>query len=269
MSVRAGRHREESSPARTCSERGDSETPAETSVAGETQYKTSSRSHPTNLVRNGALLQMRQAQQAPRRRARTTAAIVEHLEDVDLLSFLAGNSQLVAARIDRASSVAELAVAAGGIEGRARMLHRRASRSKSSPKSSPTSIGACWRAVRALVASPAIPTTTAPPSSSAARTRRADFFAPMRKTIDLIFFSGRAPDDELQTFRAVSAALRDAAFPPSGNVMVVNPLWSKTINKLSRASAVGSPCRTNTASEHGEGGGSAPGDWCCAKRKSE
>ena len=38
------------------------------------------------------------------------------LEDIDLLSFLAGNSQLVAGRLDRASSVAELARAARNID---------------------------------------------------------------------------------------------------------------------------------------------------------
>ena len=38
------------------------------------------------------------------------------LEDIDLLSFIAGNSQMVAARIDRASSRDDLAAAAGAIE---------------------------------------------------------------------------------------------------------------------------------------------------------
>ena len=38
------------------------------------------------------------------------------LEDIDLLSFLAGNSQLVAARIDRAVSLADLRAAAWVLE---------------------------------------------------------------------------------------------------------------------------------------------------------
>jgi CBS domain-containing protein len=46
------------------------------------------------------------------------------LEDIDLLSFIAGNSQLVAARIDRASSLDDLAAAAGAIGSQVRMLRR-------------------------------------------------------------------------------------------------------------------------------------------------
>ena len=46
------------------------------------------------------------------------------LEDIDLLSFIAGNSQLVVARIDRASSLDDLAAAAGAIESQVRMLRR-------------------------------------------------------------------------------------------------------------------------------------------------
>ena len=46
------------------------------------------------------------------------------LEDIDLLSFLAGNSQLVAGRIDRASSVGDLASAAQKIEPQIRLLRR-------------------------------------------------------------------------------------------------------------------------------------------------
>ena len=46
------------------------------------------------------------------------------LEDIDLLSFLAGNSQLVAQQVDRASSVADLAQAAQKIEPQIRMLRR-------------------------------------------------------------------------------------------------------------------------------------------------
>ena len=44
------------------------------------------------------------------------------IEDIDLLSFLAGNSQLVAARIDRAASIGELARAAREIEPQIRTL---------------------------------------------------------------------------------------------------------------------------------------------------
>lgn len=46
------------------------------------------------------------------------------LEDIDVLSFLAGNSQLTAGRIDRASGIADLAVAAADINEQVRRLRR-------------------------------------------------------------------------------------------------------------------------------------------------
>ena len=46
------------------------------------------------------------------------------LEDIDLLSFLAGNSQLVGGRIDRSRRVSDLARAAKGIEPQIRLLRR-------------------------------------------------------------------------------------------------------------------------------------------------
>ena len=49
---------------------------------------------------------------------------VGFLEDIDLLSFLAGNAQLVAGRIDRAPSLAELGAAAPEISAQVRMLRR-------------------------------------------------------------------------------------------------------------------------------------------------
>src|SRR5262249_33600236 len=51
-------------------------------------------------------------------------AFIGVLEDIDLLSFLAGNSQLVGQRIARATSVADLALAAQKIEAQIRMLRR-------------------------------------------------------------------------------------------------------------------------------------------------
>ena len=60
------------------------------------------------------------------------------LEDIDLLSFLAGNSQLVAQQVDRASSVADLAQAARKFEPQIRMLRRQGVRLKPCARSSPT-----------------------------------------------------------------------------------------------------------------------------------
>ena len=65
------------------------------------------------------------------------------LEDIDLLSFLAGNAQLVAARIDRSRDLADLARAAQRIEPQIRLLRRQGSRWTSCAKSCPISTGAC------------------------------------------------------------------------------------------------------------------------------
>lgn len=150
------------------------------------------------------------------------------LEDIDLLSFLAGNSQLVAGRIDRASGVADLQVAAGDIAGQVRMLRR--------------------QGVKAEVVAEII--------SDLNRRLLAKLFhfvAPpeLRDRACLIVMGseGRGeqtvrtdqdnglilsePVDEklLKQFRTeFSGALEKFGFPPCpGNVMVNNPLWSKPL----------------------------------------
>ena len=95
--------------------------PIEASVAGETHYDVVSVA-PDDFV---AMALLKMTKHNKRRVAVIEdGAYVGILEDIDLLSFLAGNSQLVAARIDRAASVPELATAAGKIEGQTRMLRR-------------------------------------------------------------------------------------------------------------------------------------------------
>lgn len=150
------------------------------------------------------------------------------LEDIDLLSFLAGNSQLVAGRIDRASGVADLAVAAHDISGQVRMLRR--------------------QGVKAEVIAEII--------SDLNRRLLAKLFhfiapAELRSRACLIVMGSEGRGEQtvrtdqdnglilsepvdaamLDEFRvAFSKALEDFGFPPCpGNVMVSNPLWSKPI----------------------------------------
>lgn len=156
-------------------------------------------------------------------------AYVGVLEDVDLLSFLAGNSQLVAARIDRAASVPELATAAGKIENQTRMLRRQG-----------VKIEVVCEIVsdlnRHLLAK--LFALTAPPSirdhgclivmgseGRGEQTVRTD-------QDNGLILSAPAPENELQAFRsAFTGALESFGFPPCpGNVMVVNPVWSKTLD---------------------------------------
>ena len=200
--------------------------PIETSVAGETQYDVVSVA-PNDFV-SMALLQMTKHNKR-RVVVLDDGRYVGILEDVDLLSFLAGNSQLVAARIDRASSIAELAVAAGGIEGQTRMLRRQGVKIEVVAEIVSDLNRRLLAKLFAIVASPAIHDRgcliVMGSEGRGEQTFRTD-------QDNGLILSAPAPDDELQAFRAAfSTALESFGFPPCpGAVMVVNPLWSKTID---------------------------------------
>ena len=51
-------------------------------------------------------------------------AFVGFLEDIDILGLVAGNSQLIPGRIDRARSLDDLAAAASDIQDQVERLHR-------------------------------------------------------------------------------------------------------------------------------------------------
>ncbi len=200
--------------------------PIETSVAGEAQFPVVSVA-PNDFV-SMALLQM------TKHNKRRVAVLEEGryvgiLEDVDLLSFLAGNSQLVAARIDRAASVAELALAAGAIEGQARMLRRQGVKIEVVSEIVSDLNRHLFAKLFAMTASPAIHDAgcliVMGSEGRGEQTVRTD-------QDNGLILSAPAPEAELQTFRAAfTGALEAFGFPPCpGNVMVVNPLWSKTID---------------------------------------
>ena len=84
-------------------------------------------------------------------------AYVGFLEDIDILGLVAGNTQLIPGRIDRARSVDELAAPAPTSRPRWSGCSARASRSSRSPRSPPTSTGAC---------SPGCSTCSRPPRSA-------------------------------------------------------------------------------------------------------
>ena len=150
------------------------------------------------------------------------------LEDIDLLSFLAGNSQLVAGRIDRARALAGLARAAHRIEPQIRLLRRQ---------------GVKVDLVCEIVSDlnrrlhHKLFQLTAPPSI-----RKAGCFVVMgsegrgeqtfRTDQDNgLILADPVPEQDLAKFRAdVFDALAQCGFPPCpGEVMVRNPLWSKTL----------------------------------------
>ena len=150
------------------------------------------------------------------------------LEDVDLLSFLAGNSQLVAARIDRASSVADLASAAQEIEPQIRTLRRQGVKIEVVCEI----VSDLNRRLYAKLFSLVAPTSIRERSCLIVMGSEGRGEQTFRTDQDNgLILSESVPNGDLEKFRAdVFDALERCGFPPCpGNVMVRNPVWSKTL----------------------------------------
>ena len=150
------------------------------------------------------------------------------LEDIDLLSFLAGNSQLVAARIDRASSVADLASAAQEIEPQIRTLRRQGVKIEVVCEI----VSDLNRRLYAKLFSLVAPTSIRERSCLIVMGSEGRGEQTFRTDQDNgLILSEPVPDGDLEKFRAdVFDALERCGFPPCpGNVMVQNPVWSKTL----------------------------------------
>jgi CBS domain-containing protein len=160
-----------------------------------------------------------------------SGAFVGVLEDIDLLSFLAGNSQLVAGRIDRSASVADLARAAQNIDPQIRTLRRQGVKidvvceivsdlnrhlhAKLFSLVAPKSIRECGCLI--VMGS----------EGRGEQTFRTD-------QDNGLVLAKPVPPADLETFRTdVFDALRQCGFPPCpGEVMVRNPVWSKTLDEF-------------------------------------
>jgi CBS domain-containing protein len=200
--------------------------PIETAVAGAVHYDVVGVA-PDDFV-SIALLKMTRHNKR-RVAVEEDGQFIAILEDIDLLSFLAGNSQLVAARIDRARTIADLALAAGEIEGQIRMLRRQGVKievvceivsdlnrrlmAKAFEITAPEAI----REAGCLIVMGS--------EGRGEQTMRTD------QDNGLILATPVA-ESELDEFRsAFFSALESLGFPPCpGEVMVRNPLWSKTID---------------------------------------
>jgi CBS domain-containing protein len=150
------------------------------------------------------------------------------LEDIDLLSYLAGNSQLVAGRIDRASSVADLALAAQAIEPQIRMLRRQGVKIEVVCEIVSDLNRRLHAKLFSLVAPPSIRgrgcLIVMGSEGRGEQTFRTD-------QDNGLILAEPAPQQDLQQFRSdVFDALARCGFPPCpGEVMVRNPVWSKTL----------------------------------------
>ncbi|HME82970.1 MAG TPA: DUF294 nucleotidyltransferase-like domain-containing protein, partial [Roseiarcus sp.] len=151
------------------------------------------------------------------------------LEDIDLLSFLAGNSQLVAGRIDRASSVADLARAARKIDPQIRTLRRQGVKIDVVCEIVSDLNRHLHKKLFALVA----PTSIRENGCLIVMGSEGRGEQTFRTDQDNGLILARpTPEAEIEKFRAdVFDALAQCGFPPCpGEVMVRNPLWSKTFD---------------------------------------
>ncbi len=153
------------------------------------------------------------------------------LEDIDLLSFLAGNSQLVAGRIDRSSSVAGLAGAAQTIDPQIRTLRRQGVRIEMVCEIVSDLNHHLHAKLFSLVAPKSIRESgcliVMGSEGRGEQTFRTD-------QDNGLILAGPVPQADLEKFRGdVFDALEQCGFPPCpGEVMMRNPVWSKTLEEF-------------------------------------
>jgi len=154
------------------------------------------------------------------------------LEDIDLLSHLAGNSQLVAARIDRASSIADLARAAQTIEPQIRLLRRQGVKIDLVSEIVSDLNRRLYAKLFALVAPRSIHDRGCLIAMGSEGRGEQTFRTDQDNGLIL---AEPVPIEDLERFRSdVFDALARCGFPPCpGEVMVRNPAWSKTLAQFS------------------------------------
>jgi CBS domain-containing protein len=154
--------------------------------------------------------------------------IVGVLEDIDLLSFLAGNSQLVAQQIDRAASVAALALAAQKIGPQIRLLRRQGVKIETVCEI----VSDLNRRLHAKMFSLVAPQSIRERGCLIVMGSEGRGEQTFRTDQDNgLILSEPVPEADLDAFRAdLFDGLKACGFPPCpGEVMVRNPAWSKTV----------------------------------------
>jgi len=151
------------------------------------------------------------------------------LEDIDLLGFLAGSAQVVAGRIDRASSQEDLAIAARETAAQVRTLRRQGVKVEIVGEVISDLNGRLFSRLFEIVAPAEIRTSgcliVMGSEGRGEQTVRTD-------QDNGLVLAGPVDKTVLDTFRSdFSGALGDFGFPPCpGNVMVRNPVWSKPLS---------------------------------------
>ena len=151
------------------------------------------------------------------------------LEDIDLLGFLAGSAQVVAGRIDRASSRDDLAVAARETAAQVRTLRRQGVKVEVIGEVVSDLNGRLFSRLFEMVAPDEIRAggclVVMGSEGRGEQTVRTD-------QDNGLILAGPVDKAALDAFRIdFSGALADFGFPPCpGNVMVRNPVWSKPLS---------------------------------------
>lgn len=150
------------------------------------------------------------------------------LEEIDLLGFLAGSAQIVAGRIDRASSKEDLAIAAREIETQTRVLRRQGVKVEVIGEIVSDLNRRLLSRLFEMVAPVELRTTSClivmGSEGRGEQTVRTD-------QDNGIILAGPIGIETLNAFRReFSGALQNFGFPPCpGDVMVRNPAWSKPL----------------------------------------
>jgi CBS domain-containing protein len=164
---------------------------------------------------------------------RANSSYVSVLEDIDILGLVAGNSQLVPGRIDRAQSIDDLAQSAQDIQ---RQVERLAGERVRVEAIAEITSDLNRRLVTKLFEMVALPSIRDAgclmimgSEGRGEQTVRTD-------QDNGLLLSGPVPQSDLARFRtAFTVALEEFGFPPCpGNVMVRNPQWSQPVEDFIR-----------------------------------
>lgn len=156
---------------------------------------------------------------------------VAMLEDIDILGLVAGNSQLIPGRIDRANSIGELIEPAADIQGQVERLERQGVKVEVIAEITSDLNRALMSKAFDLIAPPSIKERgclmVMGSEGRGEQTVRTD-------QDNGLLLSSPVDPGELDRFRReFSDALASFGFPPCpGNVMVSNPQWSQTIDEF-------------------------------------
>jgi CBS domain-containing protein len=158
---------------------------------------------------------------------------VGFLEDIDILGLLAGNSQLIPGRIDRARSVDDLAVTAQDIQAQVERLHRQGLKVDMIAEITSDLNRRLLQKLFEMVA----PSTIRQNGCLLLMGSEGRGEQTVRTDQDnALLLTEEVPATDLMHFReAFSGALDAFGFPPCpGNVMVRNPVWSQTVEGFIR-----------------------------------